>query len=81
MMQSTFWVYARQLYGRWGGKTRDDVTLHRFVKACPPFQAMVLASTMFPYGRCIREENVPVSYRADRLDVLMAYTFLTAVSS
>ena len=33
---------------------------------------MVLASMMFLYGRCVREENVPGSHRADRLDVLMA---------
>ena len=72
MAQGAFRNIARGHYNRAGGRAQDVEALRRFVKACPPFQAMVLASMMFLYGRCVREENVPGSHRADRLDVLMA---------
>jgi hypothetical protein len=72
MAQGTFWNFARGHYNRAGGKSQDDGALRRFVKACPPFQAMLLAIMMFLYGRCVKKENVPGSYRAGRLDVLMA---------
>jgi hypothetical protein len=72
MAQGTFWNFAREEYNRGGGQAPGDEPLRRFVKACPPFQAMVLAIMMLLYGRCVREDNIPGSYRADRLDVLMA---------
>src|SRR5579884_3115632 len=50
----------------------DRSTVRRFVEACPPFRALVLAVCLAQYEHCIKEPNSGPSYRAGCSDLLMA---------
>lgn len=68
-----FWsTYGMGFYERVAGYTPDEATVRKFASECPPYYAVLLASTMAQYERCIRDLKSPVSYRAGRTDLFMA---------
>jgi hypothetical protein len=50
----------------------DDDTIKRFVDACPPFRAAVLAYIITWYDRCLRETHGGPKFKAGRVDQLMS---------
>jgi hypothetical protein len=67
-----FWGQARNLYERAAGKPVDEAVIRRFIAACPPFRALMVALCAAQYDRCIRPQNVGPSLRSGMNDTFMS---------
>jgi hypothetical protein len=67
-----FWTLAGRLYERVGKKSPDEELIGRFVAACDPFRALMIAFNAAQYDLCLRPERVGPSFKSGRNDTLMA---------
>lgn len=67
-----FWAIGADLYERATGKKADEATIRKFVDACPPFNALLLAICMAEFEYTIRDLRTGTSFRAGRMDLYSA---------
>jgi len=67
-----FWTLARKLYKVVAEKPVDEPTIRRFVGACPPFHAWMIAYWAAQWNRCLRPHNVGPALNSGRNDVIMS---------
>ncbi|HXP70925.1 MAG TPA: hypothetical protein VOA88_16705 [Candidatus Dormibacteraeota bacterium] len=67
-----FWTLAGNIYARVGKKSPDEALMRKFVAACDPFRALMVAFIAAQYDLCLRPERVGPSFRSGRNDTLMA---------
>jgi len=67
-----YWLYGIGLYERVGKHRPDEAVIRQFIDNCPPFRAVVLATVLAQYERCIRDLKSGTSYRAGRIDLYMS---------
>jgi hypothetical protein len=67
-----FWGIGVSFYSRFAKDQPSEETVRRFVSACPPFCALLLAVCVAQYERCIRQPNTGPSVRAGRADLFMS---------
>ena len=64
--------YGADLYKRATGKETDEATIRKFVDACPPFKALLLAICTAEFEYTIRDLLTGTSFRAGRMDLYSA---------
>jgi hypothetical protein len=68
----SIWTLGTILYDGFARKPCDEDVLQSFYRLCPPFRTLLIALLMAGYERCVRDIKRDQSYRAGRMDLLMA---------
>ena len=69
---SPHWRMAADIYEQNAQQRSSETEVRAFIKLCPPFSMMMLASIMAQFHRSVRDFRLPALYRAGLLDLLSA---------
>ena len=70
--RGAYWSFGVGFYQRVGSNTADETIIRQFVDICSPFRALLIASVLAQYERCVRDLRKGTSYRAGRIDLFMS---------
>lgn len=68
----SMWLWAKILFSVGNSADVDEGTVRQFYDACPPFRATLIALCILQYEYGIRNPRSAESFRAGRVDTLMA---------